>query len=285
MSRPAYSDDPANARQITEIRLALRAPRKDVAPPSYASVARKLNADGIPAPGGGQWTGRSVKAAADRQNIKKARPKNKRPRKHNLNPGDYLTIEQQGMVLRACSARDSLIVEVLLGSGLRPSVEFCQLQLRDLAVFQGHQEIFVRQGKRKVSRTVQVSNELARKLRIHRLRLGKLGHNRTDPVFRSRTGAPLCYETLRKRMGKLGVKSGVGRLHCYRFRHSFGTNTYRDTKDLKSLAEQMGHKSIQVTQMYVHVASSAIIESANRVQEQINEAKGTDNIHKPAPEP
>ena len=46
------------------------------------------------------------------------------------------------------------------------------------------------------------------------------------------------------------------RLTCHSFRHAFGTHLYEDGVDLLTIKALMGHKSIQSTTIYVHLASN-----------------------------
>lgn len=46
------------------------------------------------------------------------------------------------------------------------------------------------------------------------------------------------------------------RITCHSFRHAFGTHLYEDGVDLLTIQALMGHKSIQSTTIYVHLASN-----------------------------
>ncbi len=225
----------------------------------------------MPAPGGGNWTGPAVKRIATRR-IDPEKDKSGKVVKRTLHANDYLNPEQLGLVLRACPARDRLIFETLLGTGMRPKVEFCQLQIRDLGVFQGQHRVDIRKGKRRVARGITISMELAAKLRKHRL-VNRRGANRKDPVFLGVRGVGLSYKALHKRMKKLGVLAGVGRLNLYRVRHTFGTVLYEDRKDLFYVAEQMGHKNINVTRLYLHTSESQKSEQMEGFQRRVTEAE------------
>lgn len=45
------------------------------------------------------------------------------------------------------------------------------------------------------------------------------------------------------------------RLTCHSFRHAFGTHLYEDGTDLLTIKALLGHKSLQSTTIYVHLAS------------------------------
>ena len=46
------------------------------------------------------------------------------------------------------------------------------------------------------------------------------------------------------------------RLTCHSFRHAFGTHLYEDGTDLLTIRALMGHKSLNSTMIYVHLASN-----------------------------
>jgi integrase len=237
----------------------------------YTQIARKLNQENIPAPGGGTWTGRSVRTISKRKSYSKTSGSDQ-VEKRSLHANDYLNKQQLGLCLRACPARDRLIFETLLGTGMRPKIEFCQLQVRDLGVWNGQHQVDVRKGKRKVARGITIDQELAAMLRKF-LSNERKGAGLKDPVFLDTRGNSLSYRALRNRLMKLGRKAGVGRLNPYRLRHTFGTVIYKDKKDLFFVAKQMGHKNVQTTQIYVHVSETEKNEQMEAFRRHVKEAE------------
>lgn len=47
------------------------------------------------------------------------------------------------------------------------------------------------------------------------------------------------------------------RLTCHSFRHAFGTHLYEDGVDLLTIKALLGHKSLNSTTIYVHLAHHA----------------------------
>ena len=47
-----------------------------------------------------------------------------------------------------------------------------------------------------------------------------------------------------------------GRLTCHSFRHAFGTHLYENGTDLLTIKALLGHKSLNSTTLYVHLASN-----------------------------
>jgi integrase len=51
-------------------------------------------------------------------------------------------------------------------------------------------------------------------------------------------------------------------IRCYDLRHSFGSELYRLTKDLKAVKEYLGHRSLSTTERYMHATVSAGVQRA-----------------------
>lgn len=300
LGRKAYGHTQGQREVIGKIRLWLRK-RKNGDSPLHTEIARRLNrwvvcvgcgADydldrqpgrcakcgcsafnkkNVPVPGGGSWTARAVKTVSARE-LQTNPSRTEQVEKRSLHANDYVNKQQLGMCLRACPARDRLIFETLLGTGMRPKVEFCQLQIRDLGVWNGQHQIDVRKGKRKVARGITIDLDLAAMLRQHRLR-SRRGAKLTDPVFLDTRGNALSYRALRERLKKLGERAGVGRLNAYRVRHTFATILYENKEDLYYVAKQMGHKNIQTTRVYVHTTESEESEQMQAFRRHVKEAE------------
>jgi integrase len=77
-------------------------------------------------------------------------------------------------------------------------------------------------------------------------------------IFRNRLGLPLRRATLAKITAKWGKAAGVPQRTPHRFRHTFGTELLRKTKNLRLVQEAMGHADIQSTVVYTQVAASEL---------------------------
>ena len=126
---------------VREIKLRARV-RKGGRRPSLLSIAADLNAAGLRTRTGKLWRAQTVKnvLAASTTSSKSVKIK-----KTGLGTGDYLTKEQLAGLFEAVSGVDRMIIAVLAGSGLRAS-ELCALQVRDLGIYGGKNQIDVRRG-------------------------------------------------------------------------------------------------------------------------------------------
>jgi len=127
---------------------------------------------------------------------------------------------------------DELIVELLANTGLRAS-ELCDLNIGDLPVTHGKDSVWIRDGKGKVTRTVDIPDSLRKRLERF-VRLYRKGAKPKDPLLVSTKGSRMIYRSIYEKMKKLGKKSGIGKLHPHMLRHTYLTRLYNVEHDLCS---------------------------------------------------
>jgi site-specific recombinase XerD len=79
-----------------------------------------------------------------------------------------------------------------------------------------------------------------------------------DQVILSVDGTPLTYGALGHIVKRVGLKAGVPRLHAHLFRHTFAVRYLMNGGDVMTLRLILGHATLDVTQMYMHLAESHI---------------------------
>ncbi|MEE9365908.1 MAG: tyrosine-type recombinase/integrase [Dehalococcoidales bacterium] len=227
---------------------------------AFTEIAIRLNKKEWWGPGG-RWSGQAVARQAEKDGTSLP----KRIPKTHLKPDEYLTYEQVAALKRACPARDKQILDFLLATGLRPGCEFAKLENRDLEFTILGPVIHVRCGKGKKKRFVSISDVLSKKLQA--ARVGGEG----DPTFPDTKGHKLSARALRSRLAILGRSAKVkGVVNPTRIRHTFGTLLYDNGKDLKNVADQMGHSDINTSCIYVTVLANARSEQADRLQKRLD---------------
>lgn len=189
---------------------------------------------------------------------------------------------------------NEMIVELLLFSGLRAR-ELCRLKVRDLPLSHGKNSIYVRDGKGRVSRVVEIPTDLVAKLehfiRFHwsgakpdstvipgeqgyrlvswstyRLRKNrKPGESKYIIERHSEYTAGLSYHSLYSKIRTIGRKAKIGRLTPHMFRHTYLTRLYNIACDIRLIQRQAGHASISTSAIYAQTE----IESARRQIEAI----------------
>lgn len=226
---------------------------------TFVVIAQRLNEHGLTGPAG-EWSAQAVARQIEKSDATQKR----KPPKTHLRPREYLTWEQITKCEQACGPRDRLIFDFLIRTGLRPGCEFAKLQNRDLQWLISGPAIHVREGKRKKERYVKISKALA--ARIHKR---PLWHGSLAPMFPDTHGGALTVNALRKRLAKIGQRAGIDRLYPYRCRHSFGVFLYECKKDIRNVANQMGHSDIKTTMIYVQTTETASTEQAEGLEEML----------------
>lgn len=213
-----------------------------------------------------------------------------------LPPDKYLSKDQIRTMLNYVrgqakhgSRRDvinKMIIELLLSSGLR-AAELCDLKMRDLPLHHGKDVVYVRDGKGKISRTVETPVSLTGKLKRF-TRICCKGVKPTSPAIPSEAGyrlirwktyrrrkdrkpgeskyiieqhqeysARLTYHCLYSKVKMIGRKSGVGRVTPHMLRHSYLYLLYNVQHDLRFVQDQAGHANISTTQVYTATSNEA----------------------------
>jgi len=150
---------------------------------------------------------------------------------------------------------DELIVEMLTNTGLRAS-EICKLNISDLPVTHGKNSVWIRDGKGKVTRTVDIPESLQKRLERF-VRLYRKGAKHKDPLLVSTNGKRMIYRSIYEKIKKLGKQSGIGKLHPHMLRHTYGTRLYNVEQDLRFVQDQLGHASPTTTAIYAKTNSKA----------------------------
>jgi len=179
-----------------------------------------------------------------------------------LSPEKYLTEQQQKRLLAYVKAQadiaryrnttraiiDEMLVMLFLNTGLRAK-ELCDLRLRDLPVTHGKKMIFVRTGKGKTVRVVEISDRFCKKLEgfieLYRKRAKPVDH-----LFIGERGNPIQYVSVYSKIKRIGKRSGIVNLHPHVLRHTYLTRLYNVEHDLRFVQDQAGHKSPVTTAIY-----------------------------------
>jgi site-specific recombinase XerD len=155
--------------------------------------------------------------------------------------------------------RNWAMVLTFLDGMLRLS-ELINLELADVNL--QARSIRVRHGKGDKERTVFMGRRLTRAMREW---LSVRGHvPGCDNVFISRGGSPLDKRNVQRILERLAAKAGLGRVSPHMLRHTGATLFVRNGGDPFSLQQLLGHSSITTTQIYVHMAGTALREAHAR---------------------
>ena len=152
---------------------------------------------------------------------------------------------------RKNALRDAAVIELLFATGIRIS-ELCSLKPDDVNLYDRSILIY---GKGSKERKVQIGNDaVAAILSEYRSRF--LPEIQTcNRFFVNQNGTALSDQTVRRMIRKYASLAGID-LHItpHMFRHTFATSLLEADVDIRYIQEILGHSSINITEIYTHVA-------------------------------
>lgn len=166
--------------------------------------------------------------------------------------------------------RDRAMVEAMLLGGLR-RCEVLGLRLED--VRPGEHRLFVAQGKGGHQRIVPVSKRffvtLADYLETERPRTSSSSH--VFVVLKGpHRGQPLSAAGLDEIVSGARARAGLERLTCHQLRHTCFTRLREAGMALEAIQAQAGHRSIESTRIYLHLANDWLAGEYRRASEAID---------------
>ena len=159
--------------------------------------------------------------------------------------------------------RDKTAIELMLNTGLRLS-ELTNLKWEYLNLTTGKIEVI--EGKGAKDRIVYANDEILEKLKSWRDRqleeLKKRDVNNTEYVFTSLKGNKLDSGNFRRKIYTKAEKAGINKkVSPHTFRHTFATDLYKETKNIRLVQKALGHSDLSTTMIYTHIVDDEL-ESA-----------------------
>ena len=171
----------------------------------------------------------------------------------------YLTPEEAHLLIDAAeNERDRLFLRLLWETALRVS-EAISLELGDV----GRDGIRVL-GKGGRERVVFVQDGLVSAILFH---AQDKGLERNDYLFGSRKGGHITKQRADQLIKQAAVRSGLERnVHAHLFRHGYAINFLNCGGRLDALQEQLGHRDINTTRIYLRLSDEDVKREVARVQ-------------------
>lgn len=170
---------------------------------------------------------------------------------------EVLTREEEEALLRVpnprypTGERNRLLLSLMLDTGLRLS-EAVSLRWKDIDLNTG--KLMVRQGKGAKDRTLWLGEPDLKLLRRWRERQAKDIAGSTEHVFTTLDGEPVSPRYVQQMVKRLAARAGIAKdIHPHTLRHSFATDLYRETKDIRLTQKALGHANLATTQIYTHL--------------------------------
>jgi integrase/recombinase XerD len=166
--------------------------------------------------------------------------------------------------------RDRAMVHAMLLGGLRRCEEL-GLRLGDVRL--GEKRLFIAEGKRGHQRIVPVSPRFFSPLADY-LQLERPDTASTDRVFvvlkGQRRGNPLSAAGLDEIITGARRRAGIEHLTCHQLRHTCFTRLREAGMALEAIQAQAGHRSIESTRIYLHLANDWLAGEYRRAIEAID---------------
>lgn len=149
--------------------------------------------------------------------------------------------------------RDIAVIELLFATGIRIS-ELCSLKAADVNLYD---KIILIYGKGSKERRVQIGNDdvisvLEEYKKSFEKQIQSCGH-----FFVNHSGRPLSDQSIRRMINKYTATAAIEQhITPHMFRHTFATSLLEADVDIRYIQEMLGHSSINITEIYTHVAMS-----------------------------
>ena len=148
--------------------------------------------------------------------------------------------------------RDRCIIRLMLNTGLRSS-ECLGLKMTDIDWNSG--QMMVREGKGQKDRALWINPDVLALLQIWRAR--RPGDS--DYLFTTSSGNQVSGRALRAMVKRRALKAGLTKdVHPHTLRHSFATEMYRQTKDIRRVQKMLGHTDLSTTMIYTHIVDEEV---------------------------
>ncbi|WP_017850287.1 site-specific tyrosine recombinase XerC [Leptospira interrogans serovar Szwajizak] len=156
--------------------------------------------------------------------------------------------------------RDRVILELFYSTGIR-CFELQKLKFSDVDFT--NRTIFIREGKRRQDRMIPVSSRALDWMRkyVEDVRPGLVSLPDDGYIFLTNTGKPMHTSQIIAMTSKYRKRSGVekqGSTHM--FRHTTATLMLDNGADIRYIQEMLGHRRLNSTQIYTHVAIGKLKE-------------------------
>lgn len=149
--------------------------------------------------------------------------------------------------------RNLVMCRLMLATGLRPGEV---VALRPEHVDLDTCRLIVREGKGSKDRALWFSEELGELLQEWMERRPE-----SEYLFPTQEGGQLSTRYLRQMVKRAARKAEIDeweRVSPHNLRHTFATDLYRETKNLRLVQKALGHADISTTQIYTHIVDEEL---------------------------
>lgn len=154
---------------------------------------------------------------------------------------------------RRNALRDIAVIELLFSTGMRIS-ELCSLKVHDVNLQDGIVLIY---GKGSKERCMHIGNDKVLSVLSEYKQEYSNEIQNCNHFFANQSGRFLSDQSVRRMIHKYSDLAAID-LHItpHMFRHTFATCLLEADVDIRYIQEMLGHSSINITEIYTHVAMS-----------------------------
>jgi len=128
------------------------------------------------------------------------------------------------------------------------------IRLRDIDLTTG--ELKIRNGKGGKDRIVWLKESILEPLRKWK---AIRPNSQTDLFFTTLKGGKISNRYAREMIKRYIKRANIKKdIHNHSLRHTFATNFYNQTKDLRVLQKIIGHTNLKSTEIYTHISSDDV---------------------------
>ncbi|UMQ53428.1 tyrosine-type recombinase/integrase [Leptospira interrogans] len=181
-------------------------------------------------------------------------------------PRNILKVEEAEKILQEpdletpYGIRDRVILELFYSTGIR-CFELQKLKLSDIDFT--NRTIFIREGKRRQDRLIPVSSRACEWIRkyVEDVRPGLVSLPDEGYIFLTSKGKAVHTSHIIAMTTKYRERSGVAKSgSTHMFRHTTATLMLDNGADIRYIQEMLGHRRLNSTQIYTHVAIGKLKE-------------------------
>jgi len=182
----------------------------------------------------------------------------------------YLSIEECQALINACDRHLRPIVIVALNTGMRKSeVLLLKWEIVDLK----HGFILLEVTKNGERREIPI-NDTVRETLLSLTRRLDVPYVFYDP----KTGKP--YQDVKRSFASACRRAGIRDFHFHDFRHTFASHLIMIGTDLTTVKELLGHKTINMTMRYAHLAPTHKVKALDLLDETLSDRSSAQLLHK-----
>lgn len=186
-----------------------------------------------------------------------------------LDPADVI-----GLLGAVRRWRDRAMLEAMVLGGLR-CCEVIGLRMEDLQVT--NRRVFIADGKGGHQRLIPMSGQFFVSISNY-LSMERPADTASDRVFvalkGARRGEPLSIDGLEQIVRAAKARAGLERATCHQLRHTCLTRLREAGMALEALQAQAGHRSIESTRLYLHLADDWLAGEYQRASDLIDASVG-----------